>query len=88
VYQYLGETSKYLYSRFEYKYSEINNLGELLNDGELGTKVFEGLLTLNTQILRSFIASQNIICNLENMETMCNYLDRLNDDPLADRQSI
>jgi len=49
-----------------------------LNDGELGTKVFKVLLTLNKQMLHSFMASQNIIGNLGNIETMCDHLDRLN----------
>jgi len=34
------------------------------------------------------VASQNVICNLENKETICDYLDSLNDDPVPDRQSV
>jgi len=76
MYQYIGEMSKGCYSRFEFNYGEIKGLGHILNDGELGAMVFKGILSLNRQILRSFMANQNIVCNLEKMETMCDYLSR------------
>ena len=86
--QYIGEKSKEYYTRFELKYTEIKDLGEILSDGEIGMKIFKGLLTINKQILHSFMAAQNISCNLQNMETMCTYLDSLNDDPVPHRENI
>ena len=88
VYQYIGEKSKAYYMRFELLYTSIKDLGQIMNDAEIGNKIFKGLLTLNKQILHSFMAGQNIVCDLQSMETMCDYLDSLNDDPVPHRETI
>lgn len=85
VYQLKGEKLVSYYTRFETKVNELKDLGMQLKSSKMGLILFKGLLGYNRRTITMFLNENRVKCTLHAMNSICKWLDDLDEDRHPDR---
>jgi len=85
IYQFKGEKLVTYYTRFEVKVNELKDLGMQLKNSKMGEILFKGLLGYNRITIFMFLSENRIKCSLLAMNSLCKWLDDLDEERHTDR---